>query len=236
MMIPLLLLALSGGQDEKAVDDALEAFKTAIKSAVEADRVAAVADLSKVRHAKTLARLTPLLSSDGSTVRLAAAKGLSEFSDLRKPAAGALLAAVPLNAKLPAVQAALFEALGVLREPTTLAGVQRAFEEKETAVAKAAIAASGGLRSATSIDLLIELLKKFDKILKADSGVTGSVTAGGVGGSYDVAARDDIERKRAQDLRPTAVKALQETTGESFTATVDWTAWWAKNRAGYKPK
>jgi HEAT repeat protein len=233
MMILALCLALA--QDDKAADDALEAFKSAVRSGVEADRVAAVVELSKVRHAKTLARLTPLLSTDGSTVRLAAAKGLSEFADLRKPAAGALLAAVPANAKLPAVQAALFEALAVLREPSTLPGIHRAFDEKETAVAKAAIAASGPFRSATSIDLLLELLKKFDKLLKTEPG-GGTVKAGSGTSSYDVAARDDEERKRATDLRPAVVKALQEITGETFTAGVDWHAWWAKNRAGYRPK
>lgn len=231
-MILALLIALS--QDDKAADDALEAFKSAIKSGVEAERVSAVVELSKVRHSKTLARLVPLLSSDGSTVRLAAAKGLSEFADLRKPAAAALLAAVPANAKLPAVQAALFEALAVLREPSTLPGVHRAFEDKETAVAKAAVAASGPFRSATSIDLLLEILKKIDKLLKTEPG-GASVTTGGANG-YDVAARDDVERKRAQELRPPVVKALQEITGESFTAGVDWHAWWAKNRAGFRPK
>lgn len=240
MMIPLLALSFVEGllltlavQDDKAADDALDAFKTAIKSAVEAERVAAVVELSKVKHAKVLARLTPLLTSDGTTVRLAAAKGLSEFADLRKPASSALLAALPANAKVPAVQAACFEALGVLREPSSLVPLHRAFEEKETAVAKAAIAASGGFRSVTSIELLLELLKKFDKLLKTEAG--GSVTAGNVNG-YDVAARDDAERKRATDLRPAVVKALQEISGESFTAGVDWHAWWAKNRATFRGK
>ncbi len=232
MMVAFLLLALA--QDDKAADDALDAFKAAIKSAVEAERVAAVAELAKVRHAKTLARLAPLLSSDGATVRMAAAKGLSEFADLRKPASSALLAALPANAKLPAVQASLLEAVGVLREPSSLAAVHRLFEEKETAVAKAAIAASGPFRSGTSIELLLELLKKLDKFLKTEAG-GASVTAGGVNG-YDVAARDDAERKRSQELRPAVVKALQEITGESFTAGLDWHAWWAKNRATFRPK
>ena len=231
MMIACLLLALA--QDDNAADDALDAFKAAIKSTVEADRVAAVVELAKVRHAKTLARLAPLLSSDGPTVRLAAAKGLSEFADLRKPASAALLSALPANAKLPAVQAALVEALGVLREPSSLAAVHRLFEEKEAAVAKAAVAATGGFRSGTSIEPLLELLKKIDKSLKAEVG--GSVTAGNVNG-YDVAARDDAERKRAQELRPAVVKALQDITGESFTASLDWHAWWAKNRATFRPK
>jgi HEAT repeat protein len=229
----MLLLLLTLAQDDKAADEALDAFKGAMRSAIEAERVAAVSELSKVRHAKVLARLTPLLASDGPTVRMAAAKGLSEFADLRKPATTALLAAMPPNAKLPAVQASLLEAVGVLREPSALPALHRAFEEKETAVAKAAIAACGGFRSATSVEPLLELLKKIDKILKAEPGA--NVTAGNVNG-YDVTARDDGERKRAQELRPVVVKALQEITGESFTAGLDWHAWWAKNKSSFRPK
>ena len=68
----------------------------------------------------------------------------------------------------------------------------------------------------------------FDKILKTEAG--GSVLAGNVNG-YDVAARDDAERKRAQELRPAVLKALQDNTGETFAASADWHAWWTKNRA-----
>lgn len=229
-MLLALLLAL---QDDKAADDAIEAFKAAMRTTVEAERVTAVVELSRVRHAKVLQRLTPLLSSDGPTVRMAAAKGISDFADLRKPASTALLAALPANAKLPAVQASLLEALGVLREPSALPVLHKAFDEKETAVAKAAVAASGPFKSASSIDLLLELLKKCDKTLKSDG--DPPVTAGTVNG-YDVTTREEAERKRAQELRPAVMKALQEISGESFAASVDWHAWWAKNRASFRPK
>ena len=53
---------------------------------------------------------------------------------------------------------------------------------------------------------------------------------------YDVTTRDGAERKRAQELRPAVVKSLQEITGESFTTGPDWQAWWAKNRATFRPK
>ena len=43
MITAVLMLGLTlGGQDDKAVDEALEAFKTAMKSTSEADRVSAV--------------------------------------------------------------------------------------------------------------------------------------------------------------------------------------------------
>src|SRR5581483_6540373 len=90
MMTPAILLFLAAApalQDDKAAEDALDAFKAAYKSTSEADRVAAVNELAKVHHAKTLARLSALLSSDGPSVRLAAAKAVAGFVELKKPAA-----------------------------------------------------------------------------------------------------------------------------------------------------
>ena len=228
-----LLLALGGPQDDKAAEEALDAFRAAMRSAVEAERVAAVVDLAKVRHPKVLQKLVGLLSSDGATVRLAAAKGVSEFADLRKPASAALLSALPPNAKLPAVQAGIVEALGVLKDPGALPPLHRLYDDKESVVAKAAVTATVQFRSAASMEPLLELLKKCDKALK--QGDAANVTAGTVAG-YEVSARDEAERKRAQDLRPLVLKALQELSGESFQASVDWHAWWAKNKATFRPK
>src|SRR5688572_26232060 len=101
-----LALALQGAPaDDKAADDAIEAFKTAYKSSSEADRAAAVAELAKVIHPKTLAGLGSILAADGPTVRIAAAKGLAAFADHAKAASAALMAAFPANARETAVQA-----------------------------------------------------------------------------------------------------------------------------------
>ncbi len=231
-MTAILLLALCL-QDEKAVDDALDTFKSAIKGQTEAERATAVADLARIKHARTLARLTPFLSSDGATVRMAAAKGLGTFDDQRKAAATALVGALPANAKMPDVQAALLEAAGLLREPTALGGLHRAFDEKDVRPAKAAVAAAALQKSPTSMDPLLELLKKLDRALRDETGA--AVTAGNVNG-YDVTARDDVERKRAQELRPLVIKALQDVCGETFANAVEGQAWWTRHRAGFKPK
>src|SRR5262245_52450517 len=102
MMTAVFLLGLAaafGGQDDKAVEEALEAFKTGIKSPSEADRVTAVNELSKVHHAKTLQRLSALLATDGPTVRISAARGISGFVELKKQASHVLIAAMGANAK-----------------------------------------------------------------------------------------------------------------------------------------
>src|SRR6185295_144266 len=149
----------------------------------EADRVAAVNELAKVHHAKTLARLSALLSSDGPSVRLAAAKGIAGFADLKKPAASALSGAMAPNARETTVHAGLYEALGKLEEPSSVPVLHRGFEEKETVVAKAAVAAAGQVGSASSIDPLIALLTRQEKVQKAGSGGGVDFTTPGTGGT-----------------------------------------------------
>jgi hypothetical protein len=235
--ILLVLAAAPAVQDDKAAEDALDAFKTAYKSNSEADRVAAVHELAKVHHAKTLARLTSLLSSDGPTVRLAAAKGIAGFIELKKPSASALSGAMAANSKETTVHAGLYEALGKLEEPSSLPTLHRGFEEKETVVAKAAVAASGQLGSASSIDPLIALLIRQEKIQKAASGGGVDFTTPGTGGATGqnfTVRSDDSPAKRAQELIPAINKALNEITHESNGTSETWSAWWAKNKATFK--
>ncbi|HZE96744.1 MAG TPA: HEAT repeat domain-containing protein [Planctomycetota bacterium] len=241
MVTAAILLALAAAgpfQDDKAAEDALDAFKTAYKSTSEADRVAAVNELAKVHHARTLARLASLLSVDGPSVRLAAAKGLSGFADMKKPAAAALAGGLAANAKETTVHAGLYEALGKLEESTSVGTLHRGFDEKETVVAKAAVLASGQVGSAASIDPLIALLAKLEKIQKSASGggvdFTTSGTGGTAGQNFTVRG-DDSPAKRAQELIPAVNKALNEITRESNGSSETWGAWWAKNKATFKP-
>lgn len=238
MITAVLLLGLAasfGAQDDKAAEEAIDAFKTAIKSSSEADRVAAVTELAKVHHQKTLARIAALLSTDGPTVRIAAAKGLSGFSELKKQASNVLIAALGVNAKETTVVCALYESIGKLEEPGSLGTLHRGMEEKETAVAKAAIQATGQVGSAASIDPLIALLAKMEKLQKtAGGGVDYSAPATGGGASVTVRS-DDNPGKRAQELIPVINKALNEITRESNGSSETWSAWWAKNKGTFKP-
>jgi len=239
MMIAAFILSLAaalGGQDDKAVDEALDAFKTAMKSTSEADRVTAVNELAKVPHAKTLVRLAPLLSSEPPTVRIAAAKGISGFSPLKAKAAQVLIAAMGANQKESTVLAALYESLGKLDEPSALPTIHRGFEEKDVTVAKAAIQAAGQMGSAASIEHLIAFLAKLEKIQKSAGGgvdVTAPVPGGG-GGSVTVRSNEDAA-KRAAELIPIVNKALNEITRESNGSAETWNAWWAKNKGSFKP-
>jgi hypothetical protein len=237
MMMAVLVLGLAaawGGQDDKAVEEALETFKTAIKSPSEADRVSAVNELSKVHHAKTLQRLAGLLATDGPTVRIAAGRGLSGFAELKKQASHVLIAAMGANAKDATVLAALYECIGKLDEDSSLPTLHRGFEEKEVSVAKAAILATGQVGSPSSIDPLIALLTKLEKLSKSSGGVDYTAPVPGGGSSVTVRS-DDNPAKRAQDLIPIVNKALNEITRESNGSSESWGAWWAKNKGTFKP-
>lgn len=237
MMTALMLLGLAwGGQDDKAVDDALDAFKTAMKSTSEADRVSAVNDLAKVPHAKTLARLASLLSSEGPTVRIAAVRGIAGFSALKTKATQVLIAAMGANAKETNVLVAIYEGLGKLDDPSGVPAVHRGFDEKEIVLVKAALQAAGAMGSPSSIEPLIAFLTRLEKIQKAAGGgvdVTAPVPGGG-GGSVTVRS-DDNGPKRAQELIPAINKALNEITRESNGSAETWNAWWAKHKATFKP-
>jgi HEAT repeat protein len=237
MMTAVFLLGLAaalGGQDDKAVEEALDAFKTGIKSPSEADRVTAVNELSKVHHAKTLQRLAALLVGDGPTVRIAAARGISGFAELKKQASHVLIAGMAANAKDATVLAALYDCLGKLDDDSSLATLHRGFEEKELSVAKAAIQATGQVASPSSIDPLIALLAKLEKLLKSSGSVDYTAPVPGGGSSVTVRSEDN-PAKRAQELIPVVNKTLNEITRESNGTSESWSAWWAKNRAGFKP-
>jgi HEAT repeat protein len=237
MMTAVLLAALAwGGQDDKAVDDALDAFKAAMKSTSEADRVTAVNDLAKVPHAKTLARLAPLLNSEAPTVKIAAARGLSGFTALKTKASQVLIAAMGPNAKETNVLVALYEGLGKLDDPSALSTVHKGFEEKDLVLVKAALQAAGAMGNPASIEPLIAFLARLEKIQKAAGGgvdVTAPVPGGG-GGSVTVRS-DDNGPKRAQELIPVINKTLNEITRESNGSSETWSAWWAKHKATFKP-
>jgi hypothetical protein len=126
--------------------------------------------------------------------------------------------------------------LGKLEEPTSLPTLHRGFDEKEISVAKAAVLATGQVGSAASIDPLIALLAKLEKIQKAGGGGVDFSTpgTGGATGQNFTVRSDDSPAKRAQELIPAINKALNEITHESNGSLETWSAWWAKNKATFK--
>lgn len=247
MMFKAMFFAFLAGpsfaQEDKAVDEALDKFKVEYKSSDAGARAAAVLSLAKTQHARVINKLAGVLMSDVSTVRVTAANGLADAKENRAKAGVALLGALGPNSKDEDVILAIYGALGKLQEETTLPAVHKAFEDKNVTVAKAAIGASGGIRSRHSIDVLINLGKEYE--VKKSGKVPGNNTGGvpGTGGNVPGApglpgvpggGGDDPKKKRGKELLPAIVKALQSITKEKWSTFDEWEIWWGRNKGTFK--
>lgn len=220
----LLFPALAGG-DEKAADEAIALFKAAYRNPSAPARAAAVTELAKTRHEKVVKHLAPLVSADANPVRIEAAKGLGTFADFKKQVTPLLLASLGgPNTKEPEVQAAIYEALGNLDDNAALPAIHRAFEDKDAKVAKAALAAAGMIRSVSSVDVIIDLMKKLEKHADTDSS----------GGFGRFGGGTDPNKERAKEVLPACIKAMQAITKEKWTTSKEWQIWWTKYKATFK--
>jgi HEAT repeat protein len=233
MLHALLLLSLLA-PDDKEVEEALDRFKTDYKNSSAASRSSAVTELSKTQHDKTLAKIAGVLSSDEMPVRISAAKALGNFSDYKKKASLVLLGALGATSKETADLAiAILEALGKLGEESALPTIHERFEDKDAKIAKAALLAAGDIKKSTSIDVIIELMKKYEKITgqdKNDKNGKGKNNGGGVislpGGN-----NNDPQRKLAEEVLPATIKALTAITKEKWTTSKEWILWWSRHKS-----
>jgi HEAT repeat protein len=224
-------------QDDPEVTAAIDRFKTAMKSPSPAQRADAVMELAKTPHAKTAALIIPLLQSDLLPVRQSAAKALGSFEDQKKTVLPALQHAIAATSSDPNVVVMILEALGKLGDASSIPAVQKCFYDKESRVVRQAIAVAGTLPAATSIDPLIDLLRRQEKIVKNNS-AGGSVMAGGdVNGNNKVVAKSDENlKKSAEDIIKEIDKSLGSITGETLSGSQQWQAWWNQAKGSFKIK
>jgi len=221
--------------DDKAAEDALETFKTAIKAQGESDRIEAVKTLAATVHLKTLSRLAAVISSsEGEKVRIAAIKGIALFEPFKKQVVTLLGSSFQAASKEPRVQASILQALGSTGDPNALTCIHHAFEDKDGSVCRAAVAAAAELKNLSSIDPLIALLAKSEKTFKANSG--GAITKQmPVGGQSVNSAQSPDFMTNLKDTIDASNKALQTLTGQEISKAAEWQTWWNKNRATFKP-
>jgi HEAT repeat protein len=226
-MLTALFLASLWAADEKEAEEAIDRFQKAYRDPNPTARAAAVTELSRTPHEKTLKKLAGFLMQDVPQVRVAAAKGLGNFKDYKKMATPVLVASLGgPNQKEYDVQAAIFEGLGLLRDETALGAVHGNFRAEHIKVAKAAVASAGAIRHRDSIDALIELIEDLEKWLKREQS-----------GPY----RDDkgvgdknAAKSRLTDLQGEVIKAFQSITKEKWTTAQEWKIWWGKRKATFK--
>jgi HEAT repeat protein len=231
MLTAILLLALAGGNDKDA-EDALERFKTAYKNTSAAGRASAVTELSKTPHEKTLTKIEGILASEEMPVRIAAAKGLGNFTDYKKKVTPVLIGALGGTGKdTMDLAIAILDALGKLGDESALATLQQHFEDKEAKIASAALAAAGDLKSSKAIDPIVELMKKYEKITGADKNDKKGKGSKDTGGVVSIpGGGEDPQKKLAKDVLPACIKALTAITKEKWTTSNEWVIWWGRHK------
>lgn len=218
--------------DEKSVDEALKKFRKDMANPSASARASAATELAATKSEKTAATLGSLLVQDAAEVRKAAAAGLGGFSDYKKKAVGILLAALGVNQSMPPVMEAIFQALGKLDDDSALPTIHGYFENKDGVIASAALMAAADIRNVASVDLIIDLMKKYEKIETAAKNGGG----GGAGyAGYNVpGGGDDPKLKLAKDVLPATVKAMQKISGDKWATVKEWEIWWSKHKATFK--
>jgi hypothetical protein len=208
------------------VEGALLRFRKGYASPSVAARVAAVSDLARITHEKSLGRLVPLLTADVKEVRIAASKGLAGFTDQKKAAVTSLINALAPNAKEIEVQGAIYESLGRLQDPLALPVIHAGFRDPQIRVAKAALTAAGLYRAKESLDVLFDLMTEVQTWLKKNQG-GGYIDGAGPG---DNAAR----KTRLEDLNKTIIATFQAITKEKWTTVKEWEVWYRRFRPDFE--
>lgn len=224
MLHAIFILALAAADDKEAAD-AIERFNAAYKNNSPAARAAAIAELGKTPHEKTMKKIIPFLTADVNTVRIAAAKALTGYTDYKKQVTPFLIAALPPNQKEIDVLKEIYLALGKVGDDSAMGSIHKTFEDKDANVTRAGLAAAGEFRNVGSIDLIIELMKKLQKWQKSGGDTSGTGLPGG---------GDDPRKKYADAVLPDAIKAMQAISKEKWSTAEEWGIWWGKRKATYK--
>ena len=224
------LLPSAWAGDDKEAEEALKKFSKAMANPSPASRAAACADLARTPFDKGALALGNLLGTETDSVRIAAAEGLGNFKEHKKVATPILLSALNSNAKEPKVMEAIFKGLGKLDDDAALSTIHHYFDEKDSVIASAAILSAGEIRNATSMDPLVALMKKYEKIEEQAKKGGG----GGYGVNVPGGGGDDPKSKLAKDVLPSIIKALQKIANEKWATPKEWEIWWNKNKATFK--
>ncbi len=236
-----LLFVLAGfPQDGKAVDEALRAFRSDYSrpGVRDEDRIRAVETVSRHRHEKVARALAPLLIQAPLPVRIVTARKLACFQDV--PCAADSLHASLVHGRNSgkngrSVRISILQALGSLKASGAARTVDKLVRDDDVWVAKAAIEAAGKIRAKSSVDVLVQALKRLDgsqgdrdvaldlfegQIPRTD--MRGIILREATGKDGSVTERDV--------LRGPLMAALSSITRMSFSCAREWQSWWQDHR------
>jgi hypothetical protein len=238
-MVILLLAMLWAPQDEAAVVAMLAEFDAKFAATKDpAARGEMIAALAQTKHEKITSRLGNLAANDDKAVRLSAVTALATFADttpdLKRSASKALIPGLTAsyNSKEPEIKKAILGALGTIQEETSWRAIQGQLDDKDLAVATAAVNAAVAVHTKLTVEPLIDCLRDCEKTMKAGQNPTivGRKPTSAKKGDNEKADPEEIKRDRAANLVNVLHPALQGLTGQTtLTTSDDFSKWWAKN-------
>jgi HEAT repeat protein len=205
-------------------------------------KIQAIIALSVHKNEHVVKVLAPILLKDVAAVRIVAARELSRFTSVPQAGAG-ILAAFRNNVngtnKYASVRIMLLRALGDLRVRDAAQDVDRAIDDRNVWIAKAAIDAAGKIRYKNSVETLIGALKRIEgpmgdaqvalnPLIDAFREVTITGMLGNEGGERQVSEREFLKQPINE--------ALRGITRVPYTVSKEWDTWWKANKATFEVK
>lgn len=224
MIVLLALLAVLQDDAAAQADAAVAQFRTAYKTPDVKARVEAIAELGKVQQAKVGKILAGLLTTDDPAVRRKAAEMLGLWTSKPAEVGGILRSALKPNGKEPSAMAALFDAIGNLRDKTSQDEVNNSLTHMNNEVSVAAIRAAGKLGCAKSMDRLLAIWTSIHDYHNPRPSLNGG---------------SGPKRTPEMDLRygmqePVVKEAVAAITRKTFPGITEARDWWNANRATFK--
>ncbi len=236
-----LTLPVWSQEDEKKKEEEAKAkiaeFKKELKGAKsDADVAKAIEKLGELQHPKIVSELKIFL---GKSIEMASAAGeqLGKYKK-DKDAAEALMSSAGVRKDKEGIVKCLRYA-----GDTAFKGIAPKlvgyFKHREVDVAKEAIDSLAKIRTAASIDPLINLWRELDGIRddQKDSGGLGGGLGGGIGGAGGVGVGNSVQEeqlRRKGDLTGAVEAALSKITGESFKNAKEAAEWWRRAKGTFK--
>jgi len=211
--------AKTGPATDEEAEAALVIFKKAMASDLPSSQIAALKEISRVRHEKVIRAVITYLRAANPDVAANAALQLAELD--HPSSVEALLAAITPNEKRPVALAAIFSAIGKLGYESASAPLVRLLDRSSDddwkKVLEEAFNAIGRIGSAGAVDPLLDWRRK-----------NGGIPGGGGGRRFGGGGGGEMGGAK---LRAACDRALKSITGGDEETTADWEKWWKANRA-----
>jgi HEAT repeat protein len=232
-------------QDDPTFQPAIKTFQEdySKRGARDDDKILAMRALAQFHHERIVRVLSPLLTEASLPVRVMTARELGKFTGVEE-AARELLAALrsPANAakKDGPVRIEILRGLGALKYLPASGDVVKLVEDHDVWVAKAAIDASGKIRTPDAMTPLIRALHRIESrngdaessLNPFDDLFPEMVTRGSLLKSD---ARQTAKRPSERDvLKEPLLAALQQISRQTWESAKEWETWWTKRKATFR--